>query len=88
MMDISKQPTHRAPDQQMLSGSISDAGRYNNMQILYDVVLKTMYQVFKYYHIKNKNATPGFTYIFGKRAVDSYINDSKGTGGGRIRGIL
>lgn len=77
MMDISKQPTHRAPDQQMLSGSISDAGRYNNMQILYDVVLKTMYQVFKYYHIDSENATPDFTYIFGKAAVDSCIYDSE-----------
>lgn len=58
------------------------------MPILCDVVLKTMYQVFKYYHIKNKNATPGFTHIFGKRAVDSFINDSERDIGRKIRRIL
>lgn len=36
-----------------------------------------MYQVFKYYHINSENATPGFTYIFGKEAVDSCIYDSE-----------
>lgn len=51
--------------------------RYNNIQILYDIVLKTIYQVFKYYHINSENATPGFTYIFGKAAVDSCIYDSE-----------